>query len=63
MRDALVNARVDLVQTGCDFRQQLVNGRWGVPDEVAKVVLLLASDLASSAQGAVVIVDGGLWSA
>jgi NAD(P)-dependent dehydrogenase (short-subunit alcohol dehydrogenase family) len=63
MRDALVNARFDLVKTGCDCHQQLVNGRWGVPDEGAKVVLFLASDLASSVQGAVVNVDGGFWSA
>jgi len=34
----------------------------GEPNEVAKVVLFLSSDLASYVQGAVVPVDGGFLS-
>jgi NAD(P)-dependent dehydrogenase (short-subunit alcohol dehydrogenase family) len=34
-------------------------GRWGKPDEVARVALFLASDLASYVHGAAIPVDGG----
>lgn len=35
-------------------------GRWGKPDEIANIVLMLASDEASFATGAEFVVDGGL---
>lgn len=35
-------------------------GRWGEPDEVARVICFLASDEASLMSGEVVAVDGGL---
>ncbi len=35
-------------------------GRWGYPQEVANVILFLASDLSSYITGAEVLVDGGL---
>jgi 3-oxoacyl-[acyl-carrier protein] reductase len=61
-KDAIVNLRLDLMKTGYDFQQRLALGRWGNPDEVAKVALFLASDLASYVQGAMIPVDGGFLS-
>jgi len=58
VKDAILNVKLDLVKTGFDFQQRLAIGRWGEPDEVAKVVLFLSSDLASYVQGAIVPVDG-----
>jgi NAD(P)-dependent dehydrogenase (short-subunit alcohol dehydrogenase family) len=62
VRDAILNVQLDLVKSGYDFQQRLAKGRWGEPDEVAKVVLFLSSDLASYVQGAIIPVDGGFLS-
>lgn len=59
----VLRGRFGLVKTGYDFLQRLPLGRMGEPDEVARVVLFLASDLASYMHGAVVPVDGGFLSA
>jgi len=61
-KDAIANFRVNLIKTGYDFQQRLALGRWGDPDEIAKVALFLSSDLASYVQGAVLPVDGGFLS-
>ena len=47
------------MKTDYDSKQRLANGRWGIPDEIAKVVVFLSSDMASYVQGAVLAVDGG----
>jgi NAD(P)-dependent dehydrogenase (short-subunit alcohol dehydrogenase family) len=52
-----------LVRSGIEFRQRLPIGRFGQPDEVARVVLMLASDFASYVHGALIPVDGGFLSA
>lgn len=56
-------ARLDLVKAGWDFLQRLPLGRYGRPEEVARVALFLASDLASYVHGAAIPVDGGFLSA
>jgi NAD(P)-dependent dehydrogenase (short-subunit alcohol dehydrogenase family) len=54
----------DWVQRDPRFRQELVNGiplgRAGKPEEVAAMMLFLASDEASYATGGYFFVDGGL---
>lgn len=59
---ALKTLDVGLAKVGYLFGSRLALGRWGEPDEVARVALFLASDLASYVQGAVVPVDGGFLS-
>jgi 3-oxoacyl-[acyl-carrier protein] reductase len=52
-----------LIKTGIEFKQRLPIGRFGQPDEVACMVLVLASDLASYVHGAAIPVDGGFLAA
>jgi NAD(P)-dependent dehydrogenase (short-subunit alcohol dehydrogenase family) len=42
-----------------EFRRRTPLGRFGDPDEHARVVLFLASDAASYVTGTTVVVDGG----
>jgi len=62
-REALAKLRIDLIKTGINFMSRLPLGRAGEPDEVARIVLVLASDLASYVHGAIIPVDGGFLSA
>lgn len=59
----LLRFRFGLIRTAIDFRRRLPIGRMGHPDEVARMVLVLASDLSSYVHGAAVPVDGGFLSA
>ena len=59
---AISKLKLNLIKTAYDFQSRLSIGRWGNPDEVAKVVLFLCSDLASYVQGAIIPVDGGFLS-
>ena len=52
-----------LLKSGLQFRQRLPAGRAGQPDEVARMALVLASDLASYVHGAAIPVDGGFLAA
>jgi NAD(P)-dependent dehydrogenase (short-subunit alcohol dehydrogenase family) len=51
-----------LVKDGVKFMSRLSLGRMGQPDDVARVCLMLASDVSSYMTGAVVPVDGGFLS-
>jgi NAD(P)-dependent dehydrogenase (short-subunit alcohol dehydrogenase family) len=56
---AMRNLDIDMVKTGIQFSSRLTLGHWGKADEVARVALFLASDLASYVHGALIPVDGG----
>ncbi len=62
MKQAIRRMDLKLMKTGYDFQSRLALGRWGQPDEVARVALFLASDLASYIHGAAIPVDGGFLS-
>lgn len=55
--------RFDLIKTGIEFSQRLPAGRVGQPDEVARLALVLASDLATYVHGVAIPVDGGFLAA
>jgi NAD(P)-dependent dehydrogenase (short-subunit alcohol dehydrogenase family) len=52
-----------LLKTGIEFKQRLPIGRMGQPEEVARMVLVLASGLSSYVHGAAIPVDGGFLAA
>jgi len=54
---------VGLVKTGVEFATRLPLRRGGQPDEVARIAVVLASDLSSYVHGALIPVDGGFLSA
>ena len=55
--------KMGLLKAGMEFRQRLPIGRMGRPDEVARMAVVLASDLASYVHGAIIPVDGGFLAA
>jgi 3-oxoacyl-[acyl-carrier protein] reductase len=59
----LLQLKLGLLKVGYDFQQRLPVGRVGHPDEVARMALVLATDLASYVHGSVIPVDGGFLSA
>jgi NAD(P)-dependent dehydrogenase (short-subunit alcohol dehydrogenase family) len=55
--------RLGLLRTGVLFSTRLPLRRGGQPDEVARIALVLAGNLASYVHGALLPVDGGFLSA
>ncbi|MCS7142700.1 MAG: SDR family oxidoreductase [Aigarchaeota archaeon] len=58
-REMMKRLQLGFIFTGLRFMSRLPLKRLGEPDEVAKVVLFLASDMSSYVTGAVITVDGG----
>ncbi|MFC2023982.1 SDR family oxidoreductase [Chloroflexota bacterium] len=61
--EILAKFKTGLIKTGIQFKMRLPLNRGGQPDEVARIALVLASDLSSYVQGALIPVDGGFLSA
>ena len=59
----ILKHKLGVLKTGLEYMQRLPAGRLGRPDEVARMALVLASDLASYVHGAIIPVDGGFLSA
>jgi NAD(P)-dependent dehydrogenase (short-subunit alcohol dehydrogenase family) len=60
---AITRFRLGLIKTGILFKTRLPLNRGGQPDEVARIAVVLASDLSSYVHGALIPVDGGFLSA
>ncbi len=45
-----------------EYTRRVALGRFGEPDEVATVILFLASDMSKYITGAIIPIDGGLTS-
>ena len=55
--------KVGLLKTGVQFAMRLPLRRQGQPDDVARIAVVLASDLSSYVHGVLIPVDGGFLSA
>jgi NAD(P)-dependent dehydrogenase (short-subunit alcohol dehydrogenase family) len=55
--------KLDVLKSGIEYNMRNPLGRMGNPDEVARMALVLASDLSSYVQGTLIVVDGGFLSA
>ena len=53
----------NILKSGIEYNMRTPLGRMGKPDEVARMALVLASDLSSYLNGALIVVDGGFLSA
>jgi len=55
--------KFSVVKTGIEYSMRTPQGRLGKPDEIARMALVLASDLSSYVNGTLIVVDGGFLSA
>ena len=59
----ILKLRLGHIRRGVEFSSRLPMGRFGQPDEVARMALVLASDMSSYVHGALIPIDGGFPSA
>jgi NAD(P)-dependent dehydrogenase (short-subunit alcohol dehydrogenase family) len=55
--------KFNVVKSGIEYNMRTPLGRMGKPDEIARMALVLASDLSSYVNGTLIAVDGGFLSA
>jgi NAD(P)-dependent dehydrogenase (short-subunit alcohol dehydrogenase family) len=55
--------KLNVVKSGIEYNMRTPLGRMGKPDEIARMALVLASDLSSYMNGTLVVIDGGFLSA
>lgn len=55
--------KLNIVKSGLEYNMRTPLGRLGKPDEIARMALVLASDLSSYVNGTLIVVDGGFLSA
>ncbi|MDI9643639.1 MAG: SDR family oxidoreductase [Candidatus Verstraetearchaeota archaeon] len=58
-----IKLNMNVVKSGIEYDMRTPLRRLGKPDEVARMALVLASDLSSYVNGALIVVDGGFLSA
>jgi NAD(P)-dependent dehydrogenase (short-subunit alcohol dehydrogenase family) len=58
----LAHLDTGFIKTGIELKMRLPINRFGKPDEVARIAIVLASDLSSYVNGALIPVDGGFLS-
>lgn len=58
----LIRLKISVLKLGLAYKLRLPVGRQGEPDEVARLALVLASDLSNYVHGALIPVDGGFLS-
>ncbi len=58
-----IKLKLSIVKSGLEYNMRTPLGRLGKPDEIARMALVLASDLSSYVHGTLVAVDGGFLSA
>jgi NAD(P)-dependent dehydrogenase (short-subunit alcohol dehydrogenase family) len=59
----VMKLKLGLVRSGIEYGMRTPLGRLGEPDEIARMALVLATDLSSYVHGTIVVVDGGFLSA
>ncbi len=58
-----MNFKSNVLMSGIEYKMRTPLGRMGRSDEIARMALVLASDLSSYMNGALIVVDGGFLSA
>jgi len=63
MAKEVLKFNMNIVKSGIEHNMRTPLGRLGKPDEIARMALVLASDLSSYVNGTLIAVDGGFLSA
>jgi 3-oxoacyl-[acyl-carrier protein] reductase len=59
----LMKLKFDVIKSGIEYNMRTPMSRLGKPDEIARMALVLATDLSSYVNGTLIVVDGGFLSA